>query len=183
MPKIKKTRYALLGILSMGSFSGYDMKKIMQQSTDHFWREGDSSIYPILKQLLKEELVICDEANTDSGRPKKVYTMTAQGHQALQEWLRNYPDSEYVRNELLLKLFFGWNVEREVIVEHIKQYRRMEQQRCKQYQQWHIDMPALSAMDKQQFHQYLTIRAGIAYAQASLDWCDEAIQALEGDNN
>lgn len=178
MAKIKKTRYALLGFLSMGPFSGYDIKKRMEHSTDHFWRESDSSIYPILSQLLKEGLVSYERANTDSGRPKKLYSITGRGQKALEEWLRTFPDSEKVRNELLLKVFFGWHVEREVIIDHIKQYRRMEERRLRQYQQSIAQRSSNDRMIQQQWFQLLTMRAGITYAQASLDWCDETIRAL-----
>jgi DNA-binding PadR family transcriptional regulator len=50
MAKPNKTRYALLGFLLMQDATGYDIKKLMERSTNNFWRETDSSIYPILKQ-------------------------------------------------------------------------------------------------------------------------------------
>jgi len=71
MAKPNKTRYAVLGMLSMQPSSGYEIKKMMEQSTDHFWREGDSSIYPILKQLLEEGMLTCEVGNAESDKPKK----------------------------------------------------------------------------------------------------------------
>src|SRR5579872_2642218 len=103
MAKANKTRYALLGFLSMGSSSGYDIKKAMEQSTDHFWREGDGSIYPILKQLLDEGLVTCELANAESGKPKKIYTLTSDGQRELEDWLLEDALLLPQRNELLLK--------------------------------------------------------------------------------
>ena len=107
MAKATKTRYALLGILTFGPSSGYDIKKSMENSTDHFWREGDGSIYPILKQLLDEGLVTCELANTESDKPKKVYTITSDGQQELEDWLVEDPILLPQRNELMLKVFFG----------------------------------------------------------------------------
>ena len=56
MTKENKSKYALLGILSMCPGSGYDIKKLMEQSTSNFWSESYGQIYPILKQLVAADL-------------------------------------------------------------------------------------------------------------------------------
>ncbi|MGH9601902.1 MAG: PadR family transcriptional regulator, partial [Terriglobales bacterium] len=45
------TRFALLGLLSLGPQSGYDLKKRMEQSIAHFWSESYGQIYPTLRRL------------------------------------------------------------------------------------------------------------------------------------
>ena len=61
---INKTRYAILGVLLDGPTSGYEIKSLMGRSTVYFWRESDSTIYPMLKVLAKEGKV----------SPKAVYS-------------------------------------------------------------------------------------------------------------
>ena len=56
MSKENKSRYALLGMLSLTSMSGYDLKKAIDLSVRHFWQENYAQIYPMLKQLTKEGL-------------------------------------------------------------------------------------------------------------------------------
>lgn len=181
MARSNKTRYALLGFLSMGSSSGYDIKKRMERSTDHFWREGDSSIYPILKQLLNEGMVTCELTNTESDKPKKVYTITREGQQALEVWLLEAPELMHSRNELMLKVFFGWNVDREVTLGHLRNYRRMVKSRLEQYKDGTKKLPATKDIANNELHQFLTLRAGIIYIEATLKWCDEAMRLLENE--
>lgn len=183
MAKINKTRFALLGFLSMGPNSGYDIKKYMERTTSHFWREGDSSIYPILKQLLKEEMVTCALTNTESDKPKKVYTITNAGQQELEQWLLETPEIPHSRNEMMLKVFFGWNVEREVILSHLEKYRNIVNARLKQYKFWEKTVPAPKAIKNDRLHRYLTLRAGVISAEATLKWCDEALELLKNESN
>ena len=49
--KKSKTRFAVLGILSYGPMSGYDIKKFYEQNVAGFWSESYGQIYPILKRL------------------------------------------------------------------------------------------------------------------------------------
>lgn len=178
MSKGTKTRYALLGILTLGPSSGYDIKKAMERSTDHFWREGDGSIYPILKQLLEEGLVTCELANVESDKPKKIYTITNDGQRELEDWLSQDPVLLPQRNELLLKVFFGWNVDNQVTVRHITKF----QQFCKSILENFADIEKLhfpKPLSGGKMFRYLTLRAGITYTEASLAWCDDALRMLK----
>ena len=55
MAKINKTKYALLGVLSIMSGSGYDIKKFCDSSIGYFWNENYGHIYPMLQRLEDEE--------------------------------------------------------------------------------------------------------------------------------
>lgn len=173
MAKSNKTRYAVLGMLSLQPSSGYEIKKMMEQSTDHFWREGDSSIYPILKQLLEEGMVTCEIGNAESDKPKKIYAITPEGQSELQDWLIEEPMLYPNRNELLLKVFFGWNVEPQIMINHLENFRRHVKKLLDKYQ----------AAAKNEcagfFYPTLTLRSGILHAEASLTWCDETLAILK----
>lgn len=177
MAKENKTRYAILGILSMDPASGYEIKKKMEKSTDHFWREGDSSIYPILKQLLDEGMVTCELGNTESKKPKKIYSLTNDGHQELIDWLATEAISYPYRNEFLLKVFFGWNVGAKVTINHIESFRRRVKSALDKYKET-AKLFAEKKISGQRIYRYLTIKAGIVYSEANLQWCDEAIRLL-----
>jgi len=84
MAKENKSRYALLGILSICPGSGYDIKKFMEQSTGNFWNESYGQIYPMLKQLVDEGLAT-SRTEKHEGKPERyVYALTDKGLQALQ---------------------------------------------------------------------------------------------------
>jgi len=178
MAKENKTRYALLGFLSSQPASGYEIKKKMEQSTNHFWREGDSSIYPILKQLLDEGMVTCALGNKESDKPKKVYAITHDGQLELQEWLKENPVYYPHRNELLLKIFFGWNVKTAISINHIENFRHIVKSVINDYQAKTHNVVE-NKLTQKQLYQYLTLKAGIIYSEASIRWCDDAIKLLK----
>ena len=51
------TPNALLGLLSLGPMSGYDIRQLIPQSIGHFWSESYGQIYPGLKRLAAAGLV------------------------------------------------------------------------------------------------------------------------------
>lgn len=81
------TMFAVLGILSLGPHTGYDIKQHMEQSTSYFWNENYGQIYPSLAELLDRK-DIAVEVIRQKGKPdKKLYSITDQGRQTLSDWL------------------------------------------------------------------------------------------------
>lgn len=71
MKRLNQSQYALLGLLSMGPMSGYDMKQLSEWSVGHFWREGYGQIYPSLKRLTEVGLVK-RKTERNAGRPDQI---------------------------------------------------------------------------------------------------------------
>jgi PadR family transcriptional regulator, regulatory protein AphA len=105
MKLVNKTRYAILGALLEGPCTGYEIKSLMARSTVYFWRESDSTIYPVLKVLAKEGKVISEIAYVGK-KKKEVFSITEAGREEFKAWIANPTGSETPRNEFLLKLFF-----------------------------------------------------------------------------
>lgn len=105
MKIINKTRYAILGVLLEGPTSGYEIKSLMGRSTVYFWRESDSTIYPMLKVLAKEGKVLPKTVYVGK-KKKEVYSITEAGREEFKAWFESPTGSETPRNEFLLKLFF-----------------------------------------------------------------------------
>lgn len=102
---INKTRYAILGVLLEGPTSGYEIKSLMGRSTVYFWRESDSTIYPMLKVLAMEGKVLPKTVYVGK-KKKEVFSITEAGRKEFKAWLESPTGSETPRNEFLLKLFF-----------------------------------------------------------------------------
>lgn len=105
MKTSNKTRYAILGILIDGPSSGYDIKSLMGRSTKYFWRESDSTIYPMLKVLAEEGKVLSQVVYVGK-KKKEVFSITVTGQQEFIDWFKSSTNEETPRNEFLLKLFF-----------------------------------------------------------------------------
>jgi PadR family transcriptional regulator AphA len=115
---------SLLGVLSLGPMSGYEMRQFMERSTGNFWNESFGQIYPALKAMLLEGLVEVVQDDAEGHPAKKVYRLTERGRERLREWLGTPLKPHKMRNELLLKVFFGDTAERGVLAEQVRAWRQ-----------------------------------------------------------
>ena len=180
MARSGRTRYTVLGVLTLGPRSGYDIKKFIEGTTNNFWRESFGQIYPALKQLAAEGLV----AKSSSGRADRpsriVYEITAAGRRELRIWLKEPHAREVPRVELLLKLFFGPEVSPEVGLAHVARERKDRLEGLEAMEgiaEWlreeRSDSPGFP-------YWMLTVRQGILSSEAMLKWCDEAERTIQG---
>ncbi|MGA7350593.1 MAG: PadR family transcriptional regulator [Acidobacteriaceae bacterium] len=110
----------LLGLLAIESMSGYDLGQMIRGSVRHFWNESYGQIYPNLKELARGGFVRC-KTERHRGKPdRRVYSITEKGRERLREWLAVPPQPEIPRNELLLKLFFGQQVDAEILIGYVE---------------------------------------------------------------
>ncbi len=178
MAKANKTRYAVLGVLANApASSGYDIQSIMKESTDFFWKETFSSIYPVLEALKKEGLV-SELDSSANGRNRKAYKVTKEGFKVLQSWLLEDVELEQSRNELLLKVFLGDLNSIESSIRHVDNYKRQILERKgilelskKTLAREHQDSEGLPFW-------LIAVEFGIRRLQASLDWSEYALEKL-----
>jgi len=178
MAKENKSRYALLGILSICPGSGYDIKKFMEQSTSNFWNESYGQIYPILKQLVDEGLATSHTAKQEGKPERYVYTLTDKGLEELRHWLTQPIEHTVERNELLLKLLFGRQSSIADNIEHVQQFRTLQGQLLRKYQGIEGYLKANCVNNPDLCYSLITVRYGIHRCQAILAWCDETIETL-----
>jgi len=178
MAKENKSKYALLGILSMCPGSGYDIKKFMELSTSNFWSESYGQIYPILKQLVEADLAT-SHTEKQEGRPERyVYTLTDKGLEELRIWLTEPIEHTVERNELLLKLLFGRQNSIAANIEHVKQLRILQEQLVQKYRGIEAYLKANCTDNTNPCYSLITVRYGILRCQALLTWCEETIDTL-----
>ncbi len=179
MAKENKSKYAVLGALSVCPGSGYDIKKLMEQSTSNFWNESYGQIYPILKQLIEEGLAT-SQTEKQEGKPERyVYTLTVRGTEELQRWLSEPVEYVVERNELLLKLYFGKHVPVAQNIEHVRTFQQLQRQVLKKYENIEQHLRAGMSDNPDLFYPLLTLRHGIHRCQALLIWCEETLATLE----
>jgi len=176
--KENKSKYAVMGVLSICPSSGYDIKKFMKGSTSNFWSESYGQIYPILKQLVEEGLA-ASHAEKQGGKPEKyIYTLTEQGNEELRDWLSESIESSVERNELLLKLFFGVHIPLEKNKEHIHAFQELQSHLLEKYESIERELLAEAQEDANLSYPLMTVRYGIHRCRALLTWCDETLATL-----
>jgi PadR family transcriptional regulator AphA len=175
---MKKTNNAILGMLSIEPMSGYEIRQVMQQSTANFWCESDGQLYPALTQLTKLGLVLCKKDKT-SAREKKIYHITAKGLEELKKWLELSPETFLIRNEFMLKLFFGANVSPTRNLEHLQAHRYQTKTMLTELINTKKKL-AEEHKDSVHFPYWqMSIQYGISLAEAKLQWCDDVIKQLK----
>jgi PadR family transcriptional regulator, regulatory protein AphA len=168
--KISATEAALLGLLTRGELSGYDLQRAGERSGGFFWAPTKSRIYAVLPQLVERGFATSREV-TQQGRPtKQLYRITKSGRAALQVWLEEPPVFDPERAPLLLKLYFGDLLEPEIVLGHIRKARSEV-----------LDLKRrLEAQPPESGSLYadLTLRQGLEWARAMIRWTSTAEQEL-----
>lgn len=90
-----KTRYVLLGLLTEGPLTGYQLKKLIDVRFRFFWNESFGQIYPELKRLEHEHLI--SSQSEVIANSKRTYALSALGYQTLQVWLQQPVETESYR--------------------------------------------------------------------------------------
>jgi DNA-binding PadR family transcriptional regulator len=174
----KKSRYAILGMLSIAPMSGYDIKKRVEESISNFWAESYGQIYPILKSLVAEKLVT-KTVEKGRGKPDRhLYELTERGRDELREWLTEGVTPKVERNELLLKLFFGEEMPLEANIKHVEQYREFQRGVLERYKSIEKGIKTEYADNPNSPYWMLTVRCGQRVSLALIEWCDEALGKL-----
>ena len=106
-PRLTDTSYAVLGLVErFEPITPYRLKQVAQVSILHFWSIPHTQIYTECTRLAGAGLL--DEQREQTGRRRRVYTLSGAGREALDRW-RDDPATDIyeLRDPGLLKLFCG----------------------------------------------------------------------------
>lgn len=101
---IMSINYAILGMLSYKSMTGYDLKKIIQDSAFMPWSGNNNQIYKSLMELLDKGFVTNVVEHQEGSPSKKIYTITSEGHSALKEWVLSTSEPSEMKKPFLVQL-------------------------------------------------------------------------------
>jgi len=105
----------ILGILMMGSSTGYEIKNVFEDVYSHFYNASFGTIYPTLARMEKQGL-ITKEAIIQEGKPNKnVFTITEAGKQAFLAYMDSDIQENEWKSDFMVRLFLGEFVEPERI--------------------------------------------------------------------
>jgi PadR family transcriptional regulator, regulatory protein AphA len=105
-PPTSTTGYAILGLLSLRSWTTYELAKQVQRSLGWFWPRAERKLYDEPKRLVAAGLAKATQEMTGA-RPRTVYGVTTRGRKALRRWLDEPPAPPTLEFEGLVKVFFA----------------------------------------------------------------------------
>jgi DNA-binding PadR family transcriptional regulator len=112
--------FALLGLLRLHQgVTGYELNRIIKESTGYMLSASLSHIYPTLRKLHDRGLVSYNDIPMKNRPNKKVYLITAAGDTILQTWLEASIESGLDFKAFCLKMAFSPLMSRETILAHI----------------------------------------------------------------
>lgn len=100
------TSYAILGLLSLRSWSAYELAHQTQRSLANFWRRAERQLYNEPKRLVRHGLAKASQERVGK-RPRTVYEITAAGRRALRNWLDTEATAPALEAEEVLRTFFA----------------------------------------------------------------------------
>jgi DNA-binding PadR family transcriptional regulator len=106
-PRLTNTSYAVLGLVErFEPITPYKLKQVAQVSILHFWSIPHTQIYTECTRLAEAGLLA--EQREETGRRRRVYTLSGAGREALDRWREDPATDIYeLRDPGLLKLFCG----------------------------------------------------------------------------
>jgi PadR family transcriptional regulator, regulatory protein AphA len=170
------TGYVILGMLRNDPRSGYEIKRVVDNSTRFFWAASYGQIYPELRKL-EEVGLVEGESQPTGGRRRTVYRLTDAGREELRRWLDRPPERLELRDEGLLKLFFAGAVGPGKAVEIIDAKQRLMEEKLATLRE--IEPYAAAAASSDPFP-YLVLRHGIESSEWVIAWCERARAELAG---
>lgn len=96
--------YAILGLLSWKPLSGYDLKKLISESDLFYWSGNNNQIYNSLVRLHQDSFVTQQVQPQESRPPRKIYSITEKGREALRKWVQSNVELPELRNTFLIQL-------------------------------------------------------------------------------
>ena len=176
--------HIVLGCLETPA-SGYDIKIYFDRQIRQFWSAELSQIYPTLKRLEGRGWLTSRREPSTKGPPRKVYTRTPAGREALIEWLTGGPQVGSERFSYLAQVFFmdqvgALQATRRFIVDvrgRMVAWRAALAQ-VERDERDHAGKPP-EQFSPNGLHRFISLRMGIHSIGAKVAWCDETLALLD----
>jgi DNA-binding PadR family transcriptional regulator len=176
---LSQTAYVILGILAIhDDQSGYEIRKTIQQSVGFFWGESYGQIYPTLKRLAGDGLIVPSKSASQARTKRQEYSITDAGRSALQEWLAVPYRDDPPRDEFLLKLFFGVEAAPGVSIAHIRNFQEKNRNMLATLLQLESLAQAYNSHHPGFRFWMLTLKFGLAQLRSALEWSESALAML-----
>ena len=174
--------YAILGFLNYQPYSGYDLKKIFDNSIRHFWSADQSQIYKTLNRLTENGWAHMEKIPQVDRPDRKVYHITEAGRTELRKWLSGPPPMGEPRSAPLIQVFFSGQLSDEEILAKFEGFAQMMREILNRYD--HIPEQILSYQEeipspRENFFWQLTLENGIYNMRANLEWAESVIARIK----
>lgn len=100
------TTYALLGLLAVQPWTGYELTKQARRSLHYVWPSSEANLYREQQRLVRLGWATAEKEPVGE-RTRNRYRITEEGREALAGWLETEPEPPRIEIEGVLRLFFA----------------------------------------------------------------------------
>ena len=171
-PPITATEVAVLGLLTDGESSGYDLLRSADRSVGFFWTPAKTQLYAILRRLVDNGFATARHVRQADRPDKTLYRITDAGLERLRAGLEQV-GSTVNKNPLELKIFFGDHRPLEAVIADLESVRDDARAHLAELE----EIERTFDHDEHLFP-YLTLLRGKANARADISWAERALELL-----
>lgn len=160
-----KLRHAILGLLSHGPQSGYDLSRAFAGSVVNFWHADQSQVYRTLDRL-EADGAISTRVIAQTGRPdRRVHSLTPEGWAELDAWLASPLEPRLDKDPLLARIFFAARLGHERVDALLEEAEGVVRQELEALEAIEFDVVDLDTL-----LMAATLRHGLEGTRFELEW-------------
>jgi DNA-binding PadR family transcriptional regulator len=162
-------RNALLGLLAQQPRHGYDLHAAFEAVVGgkQNWDVKPAQIYTTLARLEASGLVRQEGVEQEGGPEKRIYALTKEGQQALEQWLTSAIERGHQRDEFFLKLMLS------LATGQVGPGHVLQRQRAALYQELHtLTIQRNRADPRHELAKVLLFDKAIMHLEADLRWIE-----------
>jgi len=169
---------AILVLLTERPMTGYELAKTFDTSIGFFWRADHQQIYRELTRL-RDRGHIQGREVVQSGKPNKlIYTLTPDGRAALRQWAARPSRAASIKDDLLVRLYALDSVDIDPLRTDLMARQAYHRDRFSRFERILKKRFPEGTAPPADLGKLLTLRLGLRYERAVVEWCDEALNTL-----
>jgi DNA-binding PadR family transcriptional regulator len=177
-------RDAVLAALLEGESSGYDLAKAFDASVANFWMATPQQLYRELDRLAEQGLIQARVVHQERRPNKRMFSLTAAGRDAIQQFTTKTPKPSVIRDELMVKVQAADAGNASAVREFILERRQWATAKLQRYERLRTRMLDGRTEDDYLAHAerigpYLTLMRGISFEEENIRWAKRALTMIE----
>lgn len=173
---MRTLKYAILGLLSKGPMTGYDLAKEFNVTLVEFWTAKHSQIYPELAKLVSEELVTYEIEISGEVLEKKVYSITNKGKESFLKWLnRDEPMEQTPKDVFRLRMFYSNYIDVTSRIRMLEYQLKQHEERYLYLSDTKNNFKEIPPANSHEFGSYLVLEGAVMRESTTIEWLKNCI--------
>ena len=178
--------FAILALLAREPLTGYQLSRQLRDPIGLFWQARHSQIYPVLNRLEGLGWATGEEIPGPGPRPTRRFAVNDAGLEALRSWVAAPASRRSGRDELLLRVYASWVVDRSVRLALLRDAEARHRDQLATYMARRRSADARGVPDDPttaDFADYATLRRGIGHERGRISWLRWLIDRIEAEQD